>query len=230
MAGRVHGPGRRYDKPGTALAADAELAVVADREFVSRGGPKLAAALDTWELDMQGRVCLDLGASAGGFTDCLLQRGAARVYAVDVGYGQLAESLRQDSRVVAMERTDARSLPGELRFDPCPTLATVDVSFISLRSVLPAAAAVLPARADVIALIKPQFEAPREAVGHDGVVRSPLARAGAIRAVAVWALQNGWRLAGVLRSPLKGPKGNEEFLLWLRTPLKTETATQERDA
>ena len=189
---------------------------------MSRGGQKLAAALDAWDLDVADRVCLDVGASTGGFTDCLLQRGALRVYAVDVGYGQLADPLRHDPRVVEMERTDVRRLKIDSpALEPPPVFSTVDVSFISLREVLPAIAAVLPGRANVVALVKPQFEAAKEAVGHDGVVRSPQVRAGAIQAVVSWALQSGWRVGGVLRSPLTGPKGNEEFLLWLRTPRPT---------
>ncbi len=222
MAGRVRGPGRRYEKPGLTISADSPLEVAADRAFVSRGGQKLAAALDAWDLDVADRVCLDVGASTGGFTDCLLQRGALRVYAVDVGYGQLADPLRHDPRVVEMERTDVRRLKIDSpALEPPPVFSTVDVSFISLREVLPAIAAVLPGRANVVALVKPQFEAAKEAVGHDGVVRSPQVRAGAIQAVVSWALQSGWRVGGVLRSPLTGPKGNEEFLLWLRTPRPT---------
>lgn len=216
-AGRVLAPGRRLDKPGHRLPTDAELDLVPDRAYVSRGGTKLAAALARWPVDPQGCVCLDVGASAGGFSDCLLQHGAARVYAVDVGYGQLDERLRRDARVVAMERTDARDLAG-LAFDPPPELATVDVSFISLRAILPAVAASLPVASDVLALVKPQFEAEKLAVGHDGVVRDPATRAAAVGHVAAWAVGQSWRVGGVLRSPVRGPKGNVECWLWLRTP------------
>lgn len=223
MAGRVRGPDRRYEKPGLPVPLDAAIEVSADRAFVSRGGQKLAAALDAWEIPIAGRVCLDVGASTGGFSDCLLQRGACRVYAVDVGYGQLADSLRQDPRIMGMERTDIRSLSNRSpRLDPGPGFGAVDVSFISLREVLPAVAKLVPAGANVVALIKPQFEAAKEAVGHDGVVRSPQVRAAVIQGIINWALRAGWRVGGVLRSPLTGPKGNEEFLLWLRTPLLAE--------
>jgi 23S rRNA (cytidine1920-2'-O)/16S rRNA (cytidine1409-2'-O)-methyltransferase len=221
MAGRVRGPDRRYEKPGLPVLLDAAIEVSVDRAFVSRGGQKLAAALDTWDIPIDGRVCLDVGASTGGFSDCLLQRGACRVYAVDVGYGQLADALRQDPRVVGMERTDVRSLRFPI-LDPMPDVGTVDVSFISLREVLPALAKLVPAGANVVALIKPQFEAAKGAVGHDGVVRSPQVRAAVIQEIINWALRAGWRVGGVLRSPLTGPKGNEEFLLWLRTPLLAE--------
>ena len=225
LAGRVHGPAQRYAAPGLSLPLATKIQVKPDREFVSRGGLKLAAGLDAWEIDVQGLTCIDLGASTGGFTDCLLQRGAARVYAVDVGYGQLADPLRRDERVVAMERTDARALPNlNPPLDPPPTLAVFDLAFISLREALGPLAAVLPPRAHVVALVKPQFEAPRESVPQDGVVRSPQTRSAAVRSVALWALERGWRLGGIRRSPLRGPKGNEEFLVWLRTPNSVEQA------
>ena len=218
MAGRVHGPDRRYDSPGLRLDSDVDLAVKADREYVSRGGHKLAAALDAWPIPTTGRVALDVGASAGGFSDCLLQRGVAHVHAIDVGYGQLADELRGDPRVHSLERTDARDLP-LIELTPPPELATVDLAFISLSAVLPSVARALPPGADVVVLVKPQFEASRDAVEADGVVRSPIVRARAVANIVVFARSEGWRVGGVLRSPLLGPKGNAEFLIWLRTPL-----------
>ena len=215
MAGRVRAAGRLYTKPGQPVPPHLDLSVAADPPFVSRGGQKLQAALERWSLPVNGALCLDLGASTGGFTDCLLQHGAARVYAVDVGRGQLASSLRADPRVVLLEKTNARTLPP---LDPPPTVVTIDLSFISARLVLPAVAAVAVPGAHVLLLVKPQFEAGRRAVHRSGVVRDPLDRAAAVRAVALWAWRQGWRIGGVLASPLRGPAGNREFFLWLRTP------------
>lgn len=215
MAGRVHAGGRLYTKPGHLVPPDLDLSVAADPPFVSRGGEKLQAALERWSLPVKGALCLDLGAATGGFTDCLLQHGAARVYAVDVGRGQLAPSLRADPRVVPIEKTNARTL---LPLQPPPTVVTIDLSFISARLVLPAVAAVAVPGAHVLLLVKPQFEAGRRAVHRGGVVRDPRDRAAAVRAVALWAWGQGWRIGGVLASPLRGPAGNREFFLWLRTP------------
>ena len=215
MAGQVSGAGRRYTKPGLRLPIDATLHVRPSAPYVSRGGEKLAAALDTWPLPLQGRVCLDLGASTGGFTDCLLQRGAATVYAVDVGYGQIASSLRADRRVVVLERTHVRDLPA---LDPVPTLITVDVSFISATAALAAAAAHAALGSEVLVLVKPQFESAREAVNDRGVVTDPADRASAVGRVLAWARERGWRAGGVRISPLRGPAGNREFFCWLRTP------------
>ena len=215
LAGRVRGQGRRLTQAGLLVAVDAELEVAQQPRYVSRGGDKLAAALDAWPVNPAGRICLDLGASTGGFTDCLLQRGAAEVRAVDAGYGQLHDSLRADPRVHSLERVNAREMQ---RITPPPDLVTIDLSFIGLSAVLPRVAEVAAGGADVIALIKPQFEAPREQVDDDGVVRDGLAQAGAVTAVLTWALTRGWRVGGVLRSPLRGPKGNREWFAWLRTP------------
>lgn len=215
MAGAVSGAGRRYTKPGLRLPADATLQVRAASPYVSRGGEKLAAALDAWPVDPRDRVCLDLGASTGGFTDCLLQRGASWVYAVDVGYGQIAATLRNDGRVVVMERTHARDLPP---LDPAPTLVTIDVSFTTARVALEAAAARALPGSDVLVLVKPQFEAPREDVDERGVVSDPNVQAVAIESVLAWARARGWRRGGVVPSPLRGPAGNREFFCWLRPP------------
>lgn len=215
MAGAVSGEGRRYTKPGLRIPSDATLKVRSASPYVSRGGEKLAAALDTWPVDPGDRVCLDLGASTGGFTDCLLQRAARRVYAVDVGYGQMASTLRDDVRVVAMERTHVRDLPP---LDPIPTLVTIDLSFISARAALDVAVMRAAPGSDVLVLVKPQFEAPRDDVDDRGVVKDPAARAAAIATVLAWARDHGWRCGGVVASPLRGPAGNREFFCWLRTP------------
>ena len=218
LAGRARGRGKRYEKPGLRAPVDAELSIAAAPRYVSRGGEKLAAALDAWPVDPSGRACLDIGASTGGFTDCLLQHGAARVTAVDVGYGQLHPDLRRDPRVDVRERTHVRDLASRAALDPSPSLVVIDLSFISLRSALPPVESAVAPAVDVIALVKPQFEAARADVPPDGVVRSPLVRARAVADVALRALARGWRVGGVLRSPLAGAAGNVECLLWLRTP------------
>ena len=215
LAGRVSGGGRRLSQAGMLLAQDAQLEVASPSRYVSRGGEKLAAALDAWPIAVAGRVCLDLGASTGGFTDCLLQRGAAEVRAVDVGYGQLAASLRHNPRVRSFERTNARAMP---QMTPPPQLVTIDLSFIGLDAVLPRVADIAAPGADVAALVKPQFELARGQVAADGVVRERGAQAQAVVDVLVWALRRGWRVGGVLRSPLRGAKGNLEWFVWLRTP------------
>ena len=215
LAGRVRAPGRRLTQAGMLIAADAQLEIAAPAQFVSRGGDKLAAALDAWSINPAGRICLDLGASTGGFTDCLLQRGAAQARAVDAGYGQLADSLRSHPRVQSLERVNAREMP---RIEPPPDLVTIDLSFIGLSAVLPRVGEVAAAGADVVALVKPQFEAPRDQVDEDGVVRDRLAQAGAVTDLLGWALRRRWRVGGVLRSPLRGAKGNREWFVWLRPP------------
>jgi 23S rRNA (cytidine1920-2'-O)/16S rRNA (cytidine1409-2'-O)-methyltransferase len=207
MAGRVRG----YDKAGQQVAEDAELELIAPPPYVSRGGGKLARGLDAFGVDPAGRDCLDLGASTGGFTDVLLQRGAARVVAVDVGYGQLHPKLRDDPRVTVLERTNARALTA-LPF--APSLVVCDVSFISVRLVLPPAFALAAPGWEAVVLVKPQFEAGRAEAGR-GVVRDPAVRARTVREVAEAALAWGARPAGVVDSGLPGPKGNREFLLHL---------------
>ncbi|NLG83617.1 MAG: TlyA family RNA methyltransferase [Firmicutes bacterium] len=213
LAGWVYADGRRLEKPGQAVPVDIPLEVRNKPRFVSRGGEKLAGALAAFPVEVTGRVCLDLGASTGGFTDCLLKHGARLVYAVDVGRGQLAWSLRQDPRVVVMEGVNARYLRPE-DFPERPTLVTVDLSFISLRLVLPAMAAVLPAEGEVIALIKPQFEAGKQEVGKRGVVREATIHRAVLEAVLEEAARQGFGLAGLTHSPLLGPEGNIEFFAW----------------
>jgi 23S rRNA (cytidine1920-2'-O)/16S rRNA (cytidine1409-2'-O)-methyltransferase len=214
LAGRVLVDDAPVDKPGTRVRPEARIRVRGgERRFVSRGGEKLAGALADLGLDPRGRSALDLGASTGGFSDCLLQAGARRVVAVDVGYGQLAASLRQDPRVHVLERTNARHLEAaSLPF--APDLVTIDVSFISVRLLLPRVAAVAPG-AELLVLVKPQFEVGREAVGKGGVVRDDALRERAAADVAARAAELGYRLAGRADSRLPGPRGNREIFLWL---------------
>jgi 23S rRNA (cytidine1920-2'-O)/16S rRNA (cytidine1409-2'-O)-methyltransferase len=217
MAGEVRlggSDGERAAKPGQLVAEDVEVAVDERPRFVSRGGIKLANALATTGIDPAGRRCLDVGASTGGFTDCLLQAGAAHVVALDVAYGELDWSLRTDERVTVLERTNARSLaPGDLPY--APDLVVADVSFISLTKVLPAVLACCAARFDVLAMVKPQFEVGRERLGKGGVVRSPDDRRAALVAVAATVRAAGAAVLGFASSGLPGPKGNRETFVWL---------------
>jgi 23S rRNA (cytidine1920-2'-O)/16S rRNA (cytidine1409-2'-O)-methyltransferase len=210
--------GRRVDKPGEQLGPDTVLQKKGEAlPFVSRGGCKLAAALDRFAVKTDNAVCLDIGASTGGFTDCLLQRGAARVYAVDVGYGQLAWKIRQDPRVVVIERANIRSLDPSSIPEPVD-LVVVDVSFISLLLVLPAAVRFVKPGAELVALVKPQFEVGRGNVGKGGVVRDDEARAEALRHVVTSLAAQGFRSQGEMDSPIQGAKGNHEYLWWARFP------------
>ncbi len=215
LAGSVTTGGRRVDKPGSLLPDSASLELAQRPLYVGRGGEKLAAALDAFGIDPGGVVAADIGASTGGFTDCLLQRGATRVYAVDAGYGQLDYRLRTNPSVVVMERVNARYL--ETLPEPVG-LVVVDVSFISLRKVLPAIARVARPGATVLALVKPQFEAERGEVGRGGIVRDTSVHARVIGRVAGWAAAEGWRVRGPATSPLLGQAGNREFFLCLTTP------------
>ena len=213
LAGQVWQGDHVLDKVGQLVPEDAEVRVETGLPFVSRGGLKLAAALEAFAIDPAGWVCADIGASTGGFTDCLLQRGAARVYAVDVGYGQLAWSLRQDPRVISIERTNIRHLTAL----PEPVaLATVDVSFIGLSLVLPNIVKLLMPAGQIIALIKPQFEVGKGQVGKGGVVRDPKLHSAVIAKVLATAPALGLTPTGVIRSPITGPAGNIEFLAWLK--------------
>lgn len=207
------GPGgRRAEKPGQLVAEDAELLVTERPRYVSRGGVKLENALRALEVPVAGRACLDVGASTGGFTDCLLQHGASRVVALDVAYGQLDWRLRQDPRVAVVERTNARHLrPDDLPY--APELATIDLSFISLAKVLPAVVRCLAPAGDVLALVKPQFELGRERVGKGGVVRDPAERRHALVAVGRAARELGLQPVGFASSGLPGPKGNRETFI-----------------
>jgi len=224
-AGKVRDAhGQRLEKPGQEVAEEAFVEVEQPPRFVSRGGDKLLGALQAFPVEVGGRVCLDGGISTGGFTDCLLQHGASRVYGIDVGYGQTAWSLRTDERVVLRERTNLRRLTPEELYradDQRPTLAVADVSFISLALVLPALRGLMVAEGrdvddcQAIVLVKPQFEVGRQRVGKGGVVRDPLAHRDAITAVIEAANPLGWKPAGLVASPLTGPAGNHEYLLWL---------------
>jgi 23S rRNA (cytidine1920-2'-O)/16S rRNA (cytidine1409-2'-O)-methyltransferase len=215
LAGRVTVDGRRLDKPGTRVPVTARIVLLGTpHPYVGRGGLKLERALAVFGLDLTGKVVLDVGAATGGFTDCALQHGAAKVYAVDVGYGQLAWKLRRDPRVVVLERANIRYLePGRLE-EPAD-VATVDVSFISLLKVLPAVKRLLRPGGRVIALVKPQFEAGREKVGKRGVVRSPATHLEVLERVVQGARELGFGVEGLSYSPVKGPEGNIEFWLYL---------------
>lgn len=213
MAGEVQVDGARAVKPSILISADAAIEVVAPAPYVSRGGYKLAAAMSQFDINVVDQVCADVGACTGGFTDVLLQAGAARVYAIDVGYGQINWRLRQDSRVVVMERTNARHLerlPEQIGF------ASIDVSFISLRLVLPSVVGWLQAKGQVVALIKPQFEAGPANVGKGGIVRSPVVHEQVLRDVLTWCSEHDLAPSGLIRSPIAGADGNIEFLAWLR--------------
>jgi len=210
-AGEVLVDGKLADQPGALLPADVTLTLKAKPRFVGRGGEKLEAALARFALDVTGKTAADIGAAAGGFTDCLLQRGAAKVYALDVGYGQLAWTLRQDARVVLMERTNARyvtALP-----EPVDVVVS-DVSFIALRTIYATAVNWLKPGGDVVTLIKPQFEVGREFVGRGGVVRDPAAHRRVLEDVTAALAALGLALRGLMASPLRGPAGNVEFLGW----------------
>jgi len=217
LAGKVVVEDHRVDKAGTRFDPDVDLRVKGgDIPYVSRGGLKLEKALNIFSADPQGRTALDVGASTGGFTDCLLQRGAERVFAVDVGYGQLAWSLREDPRVVNLERCNIRDLTSE-QLDRQPTFAVIDASFISLSKVLPPTLELLAAGADIVALIKPQFEVGRGQVGKGGVVRDAQVHAEVVDEIKRLAEGLGCVVCGVVESPILGPKGNREFLIHLQT-------------
>ncbi|MEI6830607.1 MAG: TlyA family RNA methyltransferase [Synechococcaceae cyanobacterium ELA445] len=225
-AGRVRASGQVLDKPGMEVPLELEPEVQHLPRFVSRGGEKLVKALDTFPIEVQGRTCLDGGISTGGFSDCLLQRGAERIYGIDVGYGQTAWSLRTDPRLVLKERTNLRHLSVDELYGPDDkraNLAVADVSFISLALVLPALQRLMePSGAEAVVLVKPQFEVGRSRVGKGGVVRDPEAHADAIEGVIAAAAPLGWRPEGLVASPITGPAGNHEYLLWLRSASAAE--------
>ena len=221
MAGDVFVDKQPIIKPGTQVRLDATLELRSRPRFVSRGGDKLAAALDGFSIDVGGLTCADVGASTGGFSDCLLQAGASKVYAIDVGYGQLAWKLRQDERVVVMERSNARyvnSLPEAV------DLVVMDVSFISLRILFPVVRNWLSDAGQVLALVKPQFEAGRSEVGKGGVVRSREVHGSVLQAVMASASEVGYTPQELMPSPLRGPAGNVEFLLWMALDTEVEPA------
>jgi len=221
LAGRVLVREQKVDKPGTMVRVDAPIRLLGDDpQYVSRGGLKLAAALEHWKIAVAGRACLDVGASTGGFTDCLLQHGAAHVTAVDTGFGQIAMKLRNDARVRLVERTNARFLAPraleEGRSQPALTLLVMDVSFISATLVLPAVLAAAPGLTEAVILVKPQFEAGRGHVGKGGIVRDPEAHQLSIDRVADCVRELGWEVVETIPSPITGMEGNKEFLLYGR--------------
>ncbi len=219
MAGKVLVNGRRLEKPGVFVSEDDTIRIKGGQgpAFVSRGGLKLEGALKALKIGVRGLTCLDVGASTGGFTDCLLQHGAAKVHAVDVGYGQLAWSLRQDPRVVVIERTNIRHMPIESIPEPVD-LITVDVSFISLKIVIPAVLKFLNSNGRILALIKPQFEVGKGQVGKGGVVKDPKIREAAILNLTRHFTELGLVCGPVVPSPILGPKGNQEFVILLSRP------------
>ena len=217
LAGQVYSGTKRIEKAGDLLAGDADLTVKgSDHPWASRGGLKLVRGLDHFELDPTGRVAIDVGASTGGFTDVLLTRGAAKVYAVDVGHGQLSWKLRNDPRVVVLERTNARNLD-RAQIPDAAGIVVCDAAFIGLETVLPAALALTAPDAWVVALIKPQFEVGRDRVGKGGVVRDPVLHLEVCDRIEAWfAAQAGWTVLGITESPILGPEGNREFLIAAR--------------
>ena len=217
MAGRVLVDDQPVDKAGTQVDQEASIRLKGeDIPYVSRGGLKLARALEAFQVTAAGRTALDVGASTGGFTDCLLQEGARKVFAVDVGYGQLAWKLRDDQRVINLERTNIRHLTPD-QLDEIPDLAVIDASFISLEKVLPSTTALIKPGSDIIALIKPQFEVGKGQVGKGGVVRDPDQHAQVIEKIKLVAAQAGCQVVQLCESPILGTKGNREFLMHLRT-------------
>lgn len=216
MAGQVYVAGQKSDKPGTAVDEDIQLEIRGDTlRYVSRGGLKLEKAVKVFPVSLTGAICADIGASTGGFTDCMLQNGAQKVYAVDVGYGQLAWSLRSDPRVVSLERTNIRYVTEEQIPEPLD-FVSIDVSFISLRLVLPVAVRLLREGGQAVCLVKPQFEAGREKVGKKGVVRDRAVHLEVLEHAAGYAVENGFLLMGLDYSPVKGPEGNIEYLMYLQ--------------
>ena len=215
MSGQVFVNGQRLDKPGTAVDRSAQIEIRGETlRYVSRGGLKLEKAMALWPIALEDAVCMDVGASTGGFTDCMLQNGAKKVYAVDVGYGQLAWKLRSDERVVCLERTNARYLSHELIPEE-PDFSSVDVSFISLKLILPAIAGVLRDGGQAVCLVKPQFEAGREKVGKKGVVRDPAVHLEVLERFLEHAGESGFAVLDLTFSPIRGPEGNIEYLGWL---------------
>ena len=216
--------GQILDKPGQEVLKDLEIEVTQPLRYVSRGGEKLSEAFNQFPIDIKNRICLDAGISTGGFTDCLLQQGAAKVYGVDVGYGQTAWSIRNDPRVVLMERTNIRHLTPEKLFndgDPIPDFAVADLSFISLKIVLPSIKSLLQSdRSELLVLVKPQFEVGKDKVGKGGVVRDHSLHAEAVEGVVNESKKYGWYPKGLIASPLKGPAGNQEYLLWMSDEVK----------
>ena len=213
MAGEVVVEGKSVIKPGTLVDEEVAVTILKPPPFVSRGGVKLDYALKHFQIDVSSKVVTDIGASTGGFTDCLLQRGASRVYAIDVGYGQIDYRLRQNPQVVVMERVNARyPIPLPERVE----LATMDLSFISVEKVIPSVAKLLKSSGHLLVLLKPQFEARREEVGKGGIIKQPLVHARVLGRFTAWITEHGFRLGGLVSSPILGASGNKEFFVLLR--------------
>ncbi|KMT21355.1 TlyA family RNA methyltransferase [Clostridium cylindrosporum] len=230
MAGLVFVNGNRVDKPGEKIKVASNIEVKGDAiGYVSRGGLKLAKAMKEFNIILDNKVCMDVGASTGGFTDCMLKNGAKKVYAVDVGYGQMAWVLRTDERVRCMERTNIRYVTPE-HLDEELDFASIDVSFISLRLVLPVLKTLLSENGEIVALIKPQFEAGREKVGKKGVVRDPAVHEEVILKIMNFAVSIGYKIKGLQFSPVKGPEGNIEYLLYLTKEVSLEESKEVLDS
>ncbi len=229
MSGVVFADGSKIDKPGTKISTEADIEIKGNKLiYVSRGGLKLSRALEYFEIDVNGKIAADIGASTGGFTDCLLQNGASVVYAIDVGYGQLAWKLRNDNRVIVMERTNIRYVKPEMLSDKLD-FATIDVSFISLTKVLPAVKELMSDDGEIICLIKPQFEAGKEKVGKKGVVRDPVIHIEVIDFLCNHISKElNFKLKGLTYSPIRGPEGNIEYLIYLGIKDGEETISAER--
>ena len=215
MEGRVYVNGQKVDKAGEKVSVDSDIEYRGDTlKYVSRGGLKLEKAMKTWDISLDGKVCMDIGASTGGFTDCMLQNGASKVFSVDVGYGQFAWKLRTDERVVCMERTNIRYVTPEDINNELLDFASIDVSFISLKKIMPATLGLLKDDGEVVALIKPQFEAGREKVGKKGVVREISTHKEVVHGIIDFLLEQDLNVLGVGYSPIKGPEGNREYLVY----------------
>ena len=230
MEGRVYVNGQKVDKAGEKVGVDSDIEYRGDTlKYVSRGGLKLEKAMATWDLTLDDKVCMDIGASTGGFTDCMLQNGAAKVFAVDVGYGQFAWKLRTDERVVCMERTNIRYVTPEDIDNDLLDFASIDVSFISLKKIMPATLGLLKADGEVVALIKPQFEAGREKVGKKGVVREISTHKEVVHGIIDFLLQQDLNVLGVGYSPIKGPEGNREYLVYFSKNKDKESSFVKED-
>ena len=229
MAGIVYVDNQKEDKAGTSFPEEVSIEVRGQGlRYVSRGGLKLEKALQVFPINLERRICMDIGASTGGFTDCMLQNGAAGVYAIDVGYGQLDWKLREDPRVICMEKTNFRYVkPEDLDPSKMPDFASVDVSFISLSRILPPAWEILPEGGEMVCLIKPQFEAGRDKVGKKGVVRDPKVHVEVIETVLKTAREDGFEVLGLSWSPIRGPEGNIEYLMYLRRLADRQTDLEE---
>ena len=229
MSGIVYVDGEKEDKAGSTFDEKVQIEVRGKTlKYVSRGGLKLEKAMESFPIELTGKVCMDIGASTGGFTDCMLQNGAAKVYSVDVGHGQLDWKLRQDSRVVCMEKTNIRYVTPE-QLDELVSFASVDVSFISLSKVIPVMRELMTEKAEAVCLIKPQFEAGREKVGKKGVVRDKKVHEEVIRNVLEFTIDSGFSILGLTFSPVKGPEGNIEYLMYIGKNISAETHFNDSD-